>query len=96
MSFRNEVRIFMQRMNEAFVEQKIMITAQKKYIDSLLKQNTELFNRLMAKDFTELQTYSPVSVQLSPFGAPTYDFEQDEDLAGTVVDPDSYLPKATE
>jgi len=85
MSFRNEVRDFMREMRLAFIKEKTITQEQSKMILLLEKQNSNLMNRLMARDYPELQTYTPVS---QGGEEPTMDFESDEELAGTVLDPE--------
>ena len=82
MSFRNEVRKFMEEMRLVFIKEKTVIEEQGRMILLLQGQNKDLLDRLMARDYPELQTYSPTSYSEEA----TLDFDQDEELVGTIVD----------
>lgn len=86
MGFRKEVRSFMRKMEIALVRKETVVQAQSRMILVLQGQNKDLLNRLMARDYPELETYSPVGYKKED--EPTMDFEHNEDLAGTIVDPD--------
>lgn len=82
MRFRNEVRKFMEEMRLVFIKEKTVIEEQGRMILLLQGQNKDLLDRLMARDYPELQTYSPTSYSEEA----TLDFDQDEELVGTIVD----------
>jgi len=85
MSFKNEMREFMQEMRLAFVKEQTVIQEQSKLILFLERQNKELSDRLMARDYPELKTYGDVKYKKDP----VYDFEEDEENAGAILDPDN-------
>lgn len=87
MRFRNEVREFMRKMELAFTREEAVIQEQSRMILLLEKQNRGLLDRLMARNYPELQTYSPASYKGEEEA--TMDFEHDEDLAGTIVNPEA-------
>lgn len=93
MGFKKEVREFIDEMREAFVEQRVMIDTQRSYINQLLKQNTELHDRLMSRNYPEFRTYDTPVVQ---FSKPDYDFREDDELTGKIVDPEEYNSDTTE
>lgn len=82
MRFKNEIRKFMEEMRLVFIKEKTVIEEQGRMILLLQGQNKDLLDRLMARDYPELQTYSPTSYS----GEPTMDFDSDEELVGTIVD----------
>ena len=87
MRFKNKVRRFMRIMELAFVKDKTVIQEQSRMILVLQEQNNDLLNRLMARDYPELQTYN--TTRYKKEGEVDMDFTSDEDLAGTIVDPDA-------
>lgn len=93
MRFKAEVREFMRLMRGAFLEQKTMIEVQQAYCDQLLRQNAELHNRLMSKDYPEFRTFEVPSVNFNP---PEYDYREDEGLTGAMVNPEEYDSTKTE
>ena len=82
MRFKNEVRKFMEEMRLVFIKEKTVIEEQGRMILLLQGQNKHLLDRLMARDYPELQTYSLVNYSEKP----TMDFDSDEELVGTIVD----------
>lgn len=87
MRFRQEVRKFMREMQLVFIKDKTIIQEQSRMILVLREQNKDLLNRLMARNYPELQTYTPVEHKKE--GEYDLDFESDEDLAGCDVNPDA-------
>jgi len=84
MSFRSEVRKFMQDVHLALVKKETIVQEQSRMILVLQAQNKDLLDRLMARDYPELATYTPVNYRGKDEA--TMDFEYDENLAGAVVD----------
>lgn len=73
-------------MQWVMTKAEMVIEQQREIIVDLRKQNAELMNRMMASDFKELQTYSPmadVEIDLGKEGS-VIDFT-DEELVGEVV-----------
>ena len=87
MRFKDDVRKFMRAMELAFIKDKTIIQEQSRMILVLQEQNRDLMNRLMARDYPELQTYTSPTYKKE--GEVDYDFTSDEDFAGTDVDPDA-------
>lgn len=86
MGFRKEVREFMRSMELAFAEQNAALHAQNQIIDHLEGQTKDLMDRLMAKDFKELQIFAtPEEVEQ---GAEVALDLTDDELAGEIVDVD--------
>ena len=74
MGFRKEVREFMAKRN---IEGDL--------IRLLQRQNQDLMDRLMARDFSELKTYSPDNLE-GPDKEPEYDATEDETAAGEIIE----------
>ena len=73
MEFKKEVREFM-----------AWSRAEGSVRDQLIKQNQELMDRLMARDFVELKTYNP-SFPEDDKETPKYDSTKDETAAGEII-----------
>ncbi|KKL21800.1 hypothetical protein LCGC14_2441810 [marine sediment metagenome] len=74
MGFKKEVRAFMANSG-----------AERSLVKQLQKQNQDLMDRLMARDFSELKTYNPSF----PDGNPKekeYDPTEDETSAGDIIE----------
>jgi len=74
MGFKKEVRAFM-----------AMKDTEWNLIKQLQKQNQDLMDRLMARSFGELKTYTAES-EWQPPDKETYDPTEDETGAGTVIE----------
>lgn len=84
MGFRNEVREFMREMQLIFIKQKTIMNEQSRMILMLQQERKEMLNRLMARDYPELQTFQGPRYK-DPDEA-DLDFTSDENLAGEIVD----------
>lgn len=84
MSFRGEVRDFMREMRLVFIKQKTIMNEQSRMILMLKEERSEMLNRLMARDYPELQTFQGPRYK-DPDEA-DLDFTSDESIAGESVD----------
>ena len=82
MSFRGEVREFMREMRLAFIKQEMIVKSQERMSEVLVQERKDLLDRLMARNFPELQTYATTEYSKDPI----LDFDQDDNLAGAIVD----------
>lgn len=87
MSFRKEIRNFMEKLSLEFVKNKTIIQEQSRMILMLQEQNKDLLDRLMARDYPELQTWTGPTYKKE--GEVDLDFTENEDFAGLDVDPDA-------
>ena len=87
MRFREEVRRFMQEIRLVLGKKEVVVQEQSRMILVLQEQNRDLLNRLMARDYPELATYT--AAKYKEEGEVDLDFTQNEELAGAVVDPDT-------
>ncbi len=75
------------KYKELLEEQKaafmIVVKGQQDRINELTAQNSELFEKLMARDLPEYQTFKDQD-EVNPYGA--YDPTQDDGLAGEILD----------
>jgi len=74
MGFKKEVREFMAKQN-----------SQGDLVKHLIKLNQDLMDRLMARDFSELKTYSPDLLD-GLVKEPEYDATEDETAAGEIIE----------
>ncbi len=87
MSFKKDMRIFMEEVREFMTfmrKHAATVALHKELIARLEKQNKDLMDRFMARNFEELRTYQ-TSVEMS-VPKELYKPEEDESLAGEVVD----------
>ena len=82
MGFKNEVRIFMRSERNRHKKGDATVKAYKKLVDKLMKQNGELFDRLAARSYPELKTFTLPDGEMRE---EVYDATSDEGLAGEVT-----------
>lgn len=82
--FMQEMRGYMEGLRDAERKKRHVITAYRAMIDRLEKQNTDLMDRVMARDIGELKTFR--MPQIEGEEELSYDPMEDEGLAGQIVE----------
>ena len=86
MSFRKEIRLFMQDISDCMKKALVGVEVYKDIIKELRKQNQDLLDRLAARNLPELKTFT-LPEEESPLSE--YKFQEDEDLAGEIYIPET-------